>query len=88
MEIPPPLQEMLPNNGTCGIMLAKEGINICTGFIYYTNSKICWIEFVVSNPNYRESDRKEALVSLIHELGELLKVKDTKSLIPTLKTLH
>lgn len=69
-------------------MLSKDGINICAGFIYYTNSKMCWIEFVVSNPNYRESDRKEALVSLIHELGELLKVKDTKSLIPTLKTLH
>lgn len=38
---PAPAQEMLPNNGTCGIMLSKEGINICAGFIYYTNSKMC-----------------------------------------------
>ncbi|QQU04260.1 hypothetical protein [Myroides odoratus] len=74
----PSLQELLPNNGTCGIMLSKEGITICTRFIYYTNSKMYWIEFVVSNPNYRESDRKEALVSLINELGEIAKVQDYK----------
>ncbi|MGQ8868401.1 hypothetical protein [Myroides sp. TSA_177.3] len=82
---PPPLQEMLPNNGTCGIMLSKEGITICAGFIYYTNSKMCWIEFVVSNPNYRESDRKEALVSLINKLGEIAKSQGYKAAYTKLK---
>jgi hypothetical protein len=67
----PPLQEMLPDNGTCGIMLSKDGINICTGFIYFTNSKMCWIEFIVSNPDYRESDRKECLELLINSLCNL-----------------
>lgn len=68
---PAPLQEMLPENGTCGIMLSKDGINICAGFIYFTNSKMCWIEFIVSNPNYKEKDRKEAITQLINSLCEL-----------------
>ena len=76
---------MLPNNGTCGIMLSKEGITICAGFVYYTNSKMCWIEFVVSNPDYRESDRKEALVSLINELGEIAKSQGYKVAYTNLK---
>ena len=68
---PPPAQEMLPDNGTCGIMLSKNGVNVCVGFVYFTNSKMCWIEFIVSNPNYRESDRKESIKVLINSLSEL-----------------
>ncbi|QQU04264.1 hypothetical protein [Myroides odoratus] len=82
---PSPLQELLPNNGTCRIMLSKEGINISAGFIYHTNSKMCWIEFVVSNPDYRESDRKEALLALINELGEIAKSQGYKVAYTNLK---
>lgn len=84
-KFPPPAQEMLPNNGTCGIMLSKEGVNVCAGFIYYTNSKMCWIEFIVSNPNYRKSDRKEALLVLINELGDIAKSKGFKVAYTNLK---
>jgi hypothetical protein len=44
----------------------KDGVDICAGFIYFTNSKTCWIEFIVSNPNVRQKeDRREAIISLI-----------------------
>ena len=46
---------------------------------------MCWIEFVVSNPNYRESDRKEALVSLINELGKIAKSQGYKVAYTNLK---
>lgn len=81
----PPAQEILPNNGTCGIMISKDGINICAGFIYFTNSAICWVEFIVSNPDYRESDRKEALTTLINELGNIAKQKGFKVVYTNLK---
>jgi hypothetical protein len=58
----PPL-DMLP---TTGVIVNKDGVDICAGFIYFTNSKTCWIEFIVSNPNVRvKEDRIEAITNLI-----------------------
>ncbi|KZE77495.1 hypothetical protein AV926_14060 [Myroides marinus] len=78
----PPLLEMLPNSG---VMISKEGVNICAGYIYFTNSKICWIEFIVSNPNYRELDRKEAIKELILQLGYIAKDNGFKVAYTNLK---
>ena len=33
---------------------------VCAGFVYITNSKVAWCEFIISNPNYknhRKGDR-------------------------------
>lgn len=79
---PAPDLEMLPNSG---VMISKEGINICAGYIYFTNSKICWIEFIVSNPNYRELDRKEAIKELILQLGYIAKDNGFKVAYTNLK---
>lgn len=65
---PAPPKEMLPQNGLGGVMITKKGIDICAGFIYTTNSKIAWMEFIVANYNYREKDRKEAIMLLIDNL--------------------
>lgn len=78
----PPSLEMLPESG---IMISKEGVNICCGFLYFTNSKICWSEFINSNPNYRESDRKEAVKFLILELERVAKNKGFKVIFTSLK---
>lgn len=62
-------KECLPENGCGGIMISKDGIDICAGFLYYTNSAMCWIEFIVSNPDYKSKDRGEAIRILIDELS-------------------
>jgi hypothetical protein len=62
-KFPAPPIEMLPDSG---VIVNKNGVDICAGFIYFTNSKTCWIEFIVSNPNVRQKeDRREAIISLI-----------------------
>jgi hypothetical protein len=62
-KFPAPPIEMLPDSG---VIVNKDGVDICAGFIYFTNSKTCWIEFIVSNPNVRQKeDRREAIISLI-----------------------
>jgi hypothetical protein len=61
-------QDCLPGNGTGGIMVGKEGKNICAGFVYFTNSKIAWIEFLVADFHYREDDRAEAIQFLLDGL--------------------
>jgi len=46
-------------------MVEKEGKPICAGFIYLTNSDAVLLEWIVSDPEYRENDRKDALELLI-----------------------
>ena len=67
----PPKREFLPNNGTGGIIVSKNNIDICAGFIYFTNSKVAWIEFVISNKDYREDDRMDAIEFLLASLSEI-----------------
>lgn len=62
-KFPSPPLEMLPDSG---VIVNKDGIDICAGFIYFTNSKTCWIEFIVSNPNVRhKEDRRDAITNVI-----------------------
>jgi hypothetical protein len=65
-KFPAPPIEMLPDSG---VIVNKDGVDICAGFIYFTNSKTCWIEFIVSNPNVRQKeDRREAITNVIDVL--------------------
>ena len=58
-------KEMLPENGLSGLMVEKKGINIVAGFIYMTNSTTAILDWIVSNPDYRDKDRKYAIELLI-----------------------
>ena len=68
-----PSKEMLPQNGTGGFMIESDGEDIVSGFLYLTNSKVGWIEWVVSNPNYKGDNKKEAIELLIHSLENIAK---------------
>jgi hypothetical protein len=60
-----PTRDALPDNGIGGLMVEKNGKQVLAGFIYETNSKGVWLEFIISDPEYREEDRQEALELLI-----------------------
>ena len=66
-------KEMLPENGLSGLMVEKNGVRIVSGFIYMTNSTGAMLEWVVSNPDYREKDRKYAIELLIDTAEEYCK---------------
>jgi len=68
---PVPPQDCLPDNGRSGIMVSIDGIDVCAGFLYATNSKLSWVEFVVSNPQYKNKNRKEAIKQCVYGLTEL-----------------
>ena len=91
-----PPRGFLPENGTGGLMVEKDGIPIIAGFIYETNSDAVLFEWVVSNPNYREKDRQDAVEKLlidaenkIKEMGykRVFSIGRTKNLINTHKKL-
>jgi hypothetical protein len=61
-------KDVLPMNGTGGLMVYKGDTLIAAGFLYLTNSKAAWLDWIVSNPEYREDDRKDSLALLIDGL--------------------
>lgn len=68
-----PAKDFLPNNGTGGLMVEKDGRPIIAGFIYETNSSSVLLEWIVSDPEYRDNDRKQAVELLITEAEKLTK---------------
>ena len=83
---PAPTRDMLPENGTCGVMVYKGDVEICAGFIYFTNSSMAWCEYIVANFHYRESDRQEAIRKLINTLTLVAKDKGFKVVYTSLQS--
>ena len=71
-------KEYLPDNGIGGLMVEKNNIPIVAGFIYFTNSKGALLEWIVSNPKYKESDRQQAIELLIMGAEEVCKAQGVK----------
>tara|TARA_R110002012_G_scaffold168363_4_gene331832 strand:+ start:1011 stop:1415 length:405 start_codon:yes stop_codon:yes gene_type:complete len=70
-----PLRDFLPQNGEGGIMVMDDDTPVCAGFIYNTNSKVAWVDWIISNKDYKES-RSEAIVLLIETLTSIAKNLD------------
>jgi len=60
-----PPKDFLPENGTGGLMVEKNNKPIVAGFLYFTNSTAVLLEWVVSDPGYKEKDKKKAIELLI-----------------------
>ena len=56
----PPSKSFLPDQGEGGLMVLLNDKPVCAGFIYFTNSKVSWIEWIISDKNHRMK-RKECL---------------------------
>ena len=61
-----PNQELLPENGQSGLVIEKEGRIMAAAFVYLTNSDMGYIDFMVSDPNYKGRDRFEMITMLIN----------------------
>ena len=73
-------RNFLPDNGTGGIMIYKDNIPVVAGFIYFTNSDAAVVEWVISNPEYKDQDRKEAVELLLQVIEEVCKKQGKKYL--------
>lgn len=61
-----------------GFIVEKNNIGIVSGYVYMTNSKAALLEWIVSNPEYKESDRKDAITLLIQAVERVLKDQGIK----------
>lgn len=88
---PAPSLEFLPNNGLGGLKISiktkeAELIDVCAGYLYETNSKVAWLEFIVSSPEVKDKHiRNEAIINLIRYLTVDAKMKGYKFVFSSLK---
>lgn len=59
-------KDALPENGTGGLMVEENNKPVIAGFIYKTNSKGCWLEFIISDPEYKK-DREIIITKLVND---------------------
>jgi hypothetical protein len=71
-------KDMLPDNGTGGIMVENEGENIVAGFLYWSNSKLVWLDWIISNPKVSRDIRQEAIKKLILTAEHMTKQAGSK----------
>ena len=72
--IPPRIN--LPGNGLDGyVAVSEDGLIIGATYVYLgLNAPVCWIEWTISNRDYRGKDRKEILPKLLkHACSEMKK---------------
>tara|TARA_R110000796_G_C14544316_1_gene433243 strand:- start:226 stop:630 length:405 start_codon:yes stop_codon:yes gene_type:complete len=69
-----PSRDFLPDNGEGGLIVYDGDIPVCAGYMYITNSKTGLCEFIVSNFDYKDKEkRKEAFSLLINTIDIVLK---------------
>jgi hypothetical protein len=74
----PPPKDFLPNIGVV--------VNECAaGFLYVSNSKVCWVDWIISDKNYRGEDRDEIINMVLASLEEISKDYDAKFLYSLIK---
>ena len=71
-------KDMLPDNGTGGIMVENKSENIVAGFLYWSNSKLVWLDWIISNPKTNRDIRQEAIKKLILTAESMTKEAGSK----------
>ena len=74
-----PKKDFLPDDGTGGIIVYDGDTPIIAGFIYITNSRVSWVDWIISNKEYRiKPKRAEAKKMLIESLTNICKESGSK----------
>jgi hypothetical protein len=68
----PPQKDFLPNDGKGGIIVYDGDVPICAGFMYLTNSKVGWVDWIISSRYYTNKElRKDAIELLVSRLTDI-----------------
>jgi len=62
-----PQKDFLPDNGKGGVMVLDGDIPVCAGFTYVTNSSVAWVDWIISNKEYRKKPERSNAIGLLIE---------------------
>jgi hypothetical protein len=82
----PPQRDFLPNNGKGGIIVYEGDTPICAGYMYITNSKVSWVDWIISNKEYtKKPQRRDAIKLLVSTLTEICRTTGSKYVYALIK---
>jgi len=61
-----PKMILLPNDGLGGFIVEKNEKPVAVIYLYLTNSKMGYFDFLMSDPDYKEKDRPNIIMSLFY----------------------
>ena len=83
----PPKRDFLPNDGKGGIIVYDEDVPVCAGFMYITNSKAAWVDWIISNKEYtKKPQRKDAIKLLVSALTNICEKSGNKYIYALIKS--
>lgn len=83
----PPQRNFLPNDGKGGIIVYDQDTPICAGFMYLTNSKVAWVDWIISSKQYtKKPHRKNAIKLLVSSLTGICKNTGNKYVYALIKS--
>ena len=56
---------LLPDGGLGGFVVEKEGKIRAGAFLYFTNSDVAYVDYLVGDPDYKGRDRYDMILDLI-----------------------
>ena len=81
-------REILPHNDYCYI-IEKNNTPIASGFLYVDkNAPMGYLTFVVSNPEYKEKDRRFIIERLIINIEKEAKSQGIKFMFTVCESIH
>jgi hypothetical protein len=85
----PPQKDFLPRDGKGGIIVYDDETPVCAGYMYLTNSKVAWVDWIISNKEYtKKPQRKDAIKLLVSALTEICKTAGSKYVYALIKSRH
>ena len=55
-------KDFLPDNGKGGYIVYDKETPVCAGFMYVTNSKVGWCDWIISNIEYKDRKKEKSVV--------------------------
>ncbi len=81
-----PERDFLPDDGTGGFIVYDGDVPVCAGFIYVTNSKVAWVDWIISNKSYTDKEgRKQAITLLLLSLTNACELSGYKFVYALIK---
>lgn len=79
-----PQKDFLPDDGKGGLIVLEDNVPVCAGFVYVTNSKVCWVDWIISSKE-RSENRKQAIDFLIECLTNVARNSGAKYVYALIK---
>ena len=68
-----------------GVIAYENNKYIACGFLYKTNSALCWIEYIVANPNTTSEERDLGIKTVIEVLSNIAKELGYEAIFSSIK---